>query len=489
MIDRLIRGSAAAVFVRASFIIFAIAIADWQVNANIPLGFLYLFPMVLVGGLLNRWQIGLVALFCTLLTEAFDNFVWVAGTGIPRDILIFAAFFGIGSFVFEVNRNRRSANAYLNNIESEIKARREAEDQLKNLVESSPVAVVMADAEGTVLLANDAAHRLFHLSPAALPGRSITQFLPSLLNVPEPDDTHQSFRTVMQCRGRTEDGEVFLADVWFSTYRTTRGSRLSAMVLDTSEELRSREQMGLHQLLAGSRILAGAVSHEVRNVCGAIAVVHANLARNETLANSKDFEALGTLVLALKNIAAVELRQTADQVTKVDLKSLLEELRIVVEAALREEDISTFWNIDPGLPEVWADRQSLMQVLLNLVKNSESAMRNSLRRELVVSAIARGSQVLVRVRDSGSGVAFPDRLFRPFQQEAEATGLGLYISRAMARSFRGDLRYLPEAVGSSFIVELTACVHEEETDGHRDTHFAGGRSQPVSGKPQPIARG
>ena len=47
-----------------------------------------------------------------------------------------------------------------------------------------------------------------------------------MVNVPALGYNRQSFRTVMQCRGRREDGEAFLADIWFSTYRTSAGSRL-----------------------------------------------------------------------------------------------------------------------------------------------------------------------------------------------------------------------------------------------------------------------
>ena len=140
----------------------------------------------------------------------------------------------------------------------------------------------------------------------------------------------------MQCRGRPEDGEVFLADVWFSTYRTSAGSRLAAMVVDGSEDLRSREEFSLHQLMAGSRILVGAVSHEIRNVCGAIAVVHQNLARSGALAQNKDFEALGTLILALEKIAAMESAPDRESGRRAWIcRLLLEELRIIVEPSLR----------------------------------------------------------------------------------------------------------------------------------------------------------
>ena len=56
---------------------------------------------------------------------------------------------------------------------------------------------------------------------------------------------------------------------------------------------------------------------------------------------------------------------------------------------------------------------------------------------MTVSARTDQERVVIEFRDTGGGVAHPDRLFRPFQQSAQATGLGLYLSRAFMRSFRG----------------------------------------------------
>ena len=490
MLSYLLRGSRRAILIRAGLIIAIVAFTDWRIVGPIPLGFLYLFPMLLVGGVLNRWQIAVVAGLCTIFTEAFDSVVWLPETGIPRNILVFAAFFITGMFSREIARSRRLEAAHLHRIESESEARREAEEQLKVLVESSPAAILTMNSDGHVLLANDAAHRLLAMEPGALPGRTIREYLPALVSVPSPDHHRGSFRTVMQCRGRRQDGEVFLADVWFSTYRTSAGSRLAAMVVDTSEDLRTREEIGLHQLLTGSRILVGAVSHEIRNICGAIAVVHANLARSGTLAGNQDFEALGTLIRGLENIAAMELRQTANQATAVDLGSLMDELRIVMEPSLRENGIAAQWEIEPDLPPVWADRQMLMQVFLNIAKNSERALLTQPRRELTLTARVEEQRVVVRVRDTGGGVAHPDSLFRPFQQQAKASGLGLYLSRAFMRSFRGDLRYEPEPRGSVFVVELSPAPSgaENREHGPGDSNPAGGRPQPLSGEPQPAAR-
>jgi signal transduction histidine kinase len=289
----------------------------------------------------------------------------------------------------------------------------------------------------------------------------------------------------MQCQGRRADGEVFQADVWFSTYVTSAGARLAAMVLDTSEDLRTREESNFHQLSVGSRILVAAVSHEVRNVCGAIALVHENLVRGGALAKNKDFEALGTLVLALERIAAMDLRQAASHATGVDVRGLLDELRIIVESSLRDAGVTMLWRLEKDLPFVWADRQSLMQVFLNLAKNSERAMHLRSKKELTIAAQRSGLGIAVRFSDTGAGVTHPERLFHPFQREAESTGLGLYLSRAFMRSFRGDLRYEPEIEGSTFVVELSSALMESEdgTNARQDSDIAGRRPQPVSGKP------
>jgi len=207
-----------------------------------------------------------------------------------------------------------------------------------------------------------------------LTGRDLYRYLPALTNVSMPEAPPQLLRAVMQARGQREDGDSFMADICFSTYRTTAGTRVAAMVLDSSEELRAHEVGGLHQLLEGSRIAVSGLSHEIRNVCGAIAAVHQNLKRDSSLSGSKDFEALGSLVEALERLASVNLRQYASQATEVDLTVLLDEFKIVVDPSLEEEEIAAEWTIEPGLPLVWANRSSLMQVFLNLISNSTRAL-------------------------------------------------------------------------------------------------------------------
>jgi C4-dicarboxylate-specific signal transduction histidine kinase len=230
------------------------------------------------------------------------------------------------------------------------------------------------------------------------------------------------------------------------------------MLIDSSEDLRDWEEFSLHQLLAGSRLVVGAVSHEIRNVCGAISVVYTNLSRHAALAQNEDFRALGTLVEGLGKIATLELKQTtgSQELSAVDLYHLLEELRIITEPALQGAGVAIRWELPDGLPRVWADRHSLLQVLLNLVKNSQRAIRDCPSKELSIGVALEGARVVLRVCDSGRGVANPEHLFQPFQPGAEAAGLGLYLSRAFVRAFRGELRYEP-GPACCFVLDLVAC--------------------------------
>ncbi len=354
--------------IRAAILIAIIALADWRIEFNATLGFLYMFPIVLLGTVLPWWQLVIAAVFCTFLSDRLDPFPM--DMEIPRDILIFLVLAITGFLSRDLARGYRREMASLASVEKEVVARRAAEEQLEFLIQSSPAAVLTMTADGEILLANPAAHRLFGAAEGSLPGRRITRYVPALGSVPLIGDSARGFRTEMQTRGQREGGEAFLADVFFSTYATAAGPRLAALLVDASEHLREREETSLQQLLAGSRILVAAVSHEVRNVCGAIGMMHENLARHGALTGNKDFEALGSLVETLSKIASLELKQstTTSEPIPVDLHEVLADLRIVLEPYCEESDIQLRWEVPADLPLVQADRHSLFQVLLNLTR-------------------------------------------------------------------------------------------------------------------------
>jgi two-component system sensor kinase FixL len=490
VLSYLFQGKPRVMLARAIFLIALIAVIDWRVETNVSLGFLYLFPMLMVGVSLNRWQIGIAGALCTFLVEEFDPFPFTWSESIPRMILVFAAFFGAGLFVYESNKNRALTQKHVADLENEMELRLDAEEQLRVLVESSPAAIFTLDAQGTVLLANESAHHLLDVEPGRLAGSRIGTYLPALASVPPFSSSTQLFRTEMECPGRRYNGEVFLANIWFSTYRTRSGPRLAAVVVDVSEDLRSREESSLQQFMAGSRIVVATICHEIRNLCSAIGVVNANLGRNGAVAGSEDYRALATLVSGLERIASLELRQTAvDAVDGIDVLALIDELHIVIEPALRDSGVELRWNLPASLPLVWADRHTLLQVFLNLTKNSARAMESSATKVLTIAAAVEAGRVMMRVEDTGTGVSAPERLFQPFQPGADSTGLGLYVSRALVRGFKGDLMHVPRAEGCCFTISLMVVAEAGDRKTNAEhTPVIAGRPHPVSGELEQTAR-
>jgi len=462
-----------AALIKAGLLIAAIAAVDWRIDLNIAFGLLYLFPMLMLGAVLSRWEIAVVALFCTVLADVFDPYTFTYSVALPQDILMFSALAGTGLFSHEMTRNRKAQQQHVERLEEETAARRDAEEQLLFLIDSSPAGVFTTTTDGTILLANAAAQRLLGAA-GSLTGNNLFRYIPSLGHVPPVEDPAREFRAEMQCRGERENGEVFLANVFFSTYKTRQGARLAAVVVDASEELRDREESTSQQLLAGSRLLANAVSHEVRNVCAAIAVAHQNLMREASLERNKDFAALGALIETLNKIASFELKKSASRldVGPVDVREVLDTLRIVLESRAQEADIQVQWKVPETVPLVVADRHSLMQVLLNLTKNSERALESWPLKRISIAVVERGEKVAIIVRDSGPGIPFPDKLFQPFQEGADSVGLGLYLSRAFMRSFGGDLLHDPNVPGCCFVAELqSAAVRQTQNENaHDDAH-------------------
>ena len=111
--------------------------------------------------------------------------------------------------------------------------------------------------------------------------------------------------------------------------------------------------------------------------------------------------------------------------------------------------------VDPGAVE---------QILFNLVDNACKHGGGAAGAEIELSAERRGRNVLLRVRDNGRGVAAGEarRLFRPFARSAReaaesvpGVGLGLALSRRLARQLGGELKLEnPGQPGASFLLTL-----------------------------------
>jgi len=449
------------VCVQAALMVALIAWLDWLLPVT-SVGFLYLIPILFSAAALNGAQIVALAMICAFLREAGDPLneamagggpgalnplLWTRGAA-GRMLVVVTGFSMTGFFVSQLNQRRRMLTAHL-------AEREESAKRVRVLIETSPLAILTLDHDGCVQLANESARELLGFEDSQLQGEPVEAYLPILKRLLHSHHTGNNIRTSVECKGHRRNGDVFLAHVWLSTYLMSAGPGLAAVIWDASENLRDREGAGLDSMMATSRVLIGAMSHEIRNLASAAASAYGAVGAGGRLGNDEQYLALGSLIHGLEKIATSGLRVASNREAVVaDLETVLDETRIVVEPSLREDGIDLVWQVAPGLPLVQADHHSLLQVFINLARNSHDALRKAPRRALRICAELESDLVVVRFLDSGPGVAHPEELFRPFQSGAHSFGLGLYISRAILRSHGGGLRYEPAQNGSCFAVEL-----------------------------------
>lgn len=428
---------------------------EWYWQLQYSLGIFYVFPIMCAGTVLSRWQMLVAACFCALVRGQF------AAVATPLDFwLRFAmaslAYGGIGLLTVEINDRRHRITESYERLRIEKAARYRAEDSLRLLAESSPAAILTLHASGNVLSANRAAVEMLGFeAPEQISGEVVQQQVPLLASVLRRAPASGPLRASTTSWARRANGQLFPVTVWFSTYGEGESRCLAGIIVDTSEEVRDREREAFRHFVDYNRLLAGAVSHEIRNLCSAIQVVTANLGRKPGLADDVDFRAIATLVDGLSRIASFDLRSAAVPAGgPIDLGQVLDQLRVVIEPDWTDLDGTVTWAIEDTTFHVVADAHALLQVFLNLTQNSLRACQDRPAPHLQVRARRDADKVVVSVIDDGPGVGDTSRLFHPFRPDADGTGLGLYVSRTVVQSYGGDLRHVAATPGCRFDVIL-----------------------------------
>ncbi len=151
-------------------------------------------------------------------------------------------------------------------------------------------------------------------------------------------------------------------------------------------------------------------------------------------------------------------RTGATQLERLPLRDLVKEAvaQCIEKATARNVDLLVDEVPEGGL---LADHLQLQVVLRNLLDNAFDAIdaRSEGRRYVGIAVVVSGGMATIRVRDSGRGLtsAQADALFEPFRSsKSSGLGLGLVISRAIARAHGGELEAVATRTGGLFVLSL-----------------------------------
>jgi two-component system NtrC family sensor kinase len=264
------------------------------------------------------------------------------------------------------------------------------------------------------------------------------------------------------------------------------------LVEDVTEQRIMEAQLIQNDKMASIGQLVSGVAHELNNPLTSIAgltelllerELHPDFPREHLRVIHDQAERAGRIVRNLLTFA----RKGVPEKAPVDLNDVAARTSQLIVYELQLHGIELEQALDPSPVVVLGDRYELQQVLLNLITNAVQAVSSlpAGRPRKILVATARLEQAVLRVRDTGPGVASQNAssLFTPFfttKAPGHGTGLGLSLSYGLVKSHGGELSYDPPPEGGAeFRVTLplhdapaeTAEVGEPEPERARESRW------------------
>lgn len=360
------------------------------------------------------------------------------------------------------------------------KAQENSDRRLRSIIKTTPSALFMADAGGTIIEANPAALALFGDYHLEQPLGSLfgTGAAPVPLALPAVADAAASPIFVPEATCQRVDGSSFIAELtWIPISAHDRHDRhMFLAVRDVTERAQLQQRLAQSQKMEAIGQLTGGIAHDFNNMLGVI-LGNLDLVERSKCLDESALKRIGTAQKAAlrgadltRRLLAFSRRQHLDPtVLKLD-----EAIGEVVEMAARTlgADIHIDNRATADAPSVMVDASGFENMLLNLLMNARDAMPDGGLIDIAVSTtdidarhpavqageLSPGRYASLRITDTGQGIA-PDKLdkvFEPFfttKQPGHGTGLGLAMVYGFIKQSGGHIKLYSE-VGTGTTVQI-----------------------------------
>ena len=351
---------------------------------------------------------------------------------------------------------------------------------IENLVDNAGDAIISTDVEDRILTWNHGAEVIFGYSKEETVGQSLTILLPSH-RAGELEEIRDKVRLTgvirnLEVRRIRKDGIIIEASLAVSPIRDKDDNVIGFLHLarDVTEKKRYEER--LKELDKMKSAFVSNVSHELRTPLTAIKASADNmLDRLIGDLNGKQVgyltriksnsDRLARLINDLLDLSTIEAGKIDLRPTNLPLVTLVKEAAESLRPVAAEKLINlTVMSAEPGVI-AWADRDKVIQVLMNLIGN---ALKFTPAGGKVAITVAKNSAAWMQISviDTGPGIPAEEvnKVFGRFYQIGQAstqktqgTGLGLAISKALVEMHGGKIWAESEpGKGSTFSFTLPA---------------------------------
>jgi hypothetical protein len=367
----------------------------------------------------------------------------------------------------------------------------------ENIIESLNDGLVVLGLEDRVLRWNSALERVYGVTHDTAIGEPLSELFDSSFTDRlrrarrEQPEGATLYRVPLESRHADERRQL-LVNAALAPLRTPSGDTAGTMVIleDITDRVHLEEQLQLSDKMASIGLLAAGVAHEVNTPLTGISSFTQMLLegtepddpRTKLLEKieRQTFRA-AKIVNGLLNLARPG---RSDAAGPVDINSLINDVLALLEHQLESTNVKLRRELSSTPTVVQGVEFKLQQVFLNLFLNARDAMPTG--GWLSVSSRVDGTQAVVEVADTGTGIASDDlpRIYDPFfttKAVGQGTGLGLSISYGVIKEHSGAIECEsgPDH-GTRFTVRLPMPLSAEKRLGAATeltgTHTAATRS-------------
>ena len=355
-------------------------------------------------------------------------------------------------------------------VKEDITEQKMLEERFQHCFNSAPVAMVMSDSRGKILLANEHLQQLFGYRENELIGKDIHTVIPPEAGhkqLIEKSNSSLDSTSIMSGTGRDflaskKTGEIFPVEIGFSSAPSLQGklhisavNDLTARIGLENELLQRNEEISRNQALNTVGRMANMIAHDLRNPLSSIKM--GLQITQKSPCNMTPESALEINQIALEQVQYMEeiladlmsySRPDALKLEWVDVTKVLEHSISLVQKEVESTKATINTWYDKGLPLVNIDTRKFQQVISNLLSNALQSVESMGDIAPIVNISVQLSEnqgkpvIKISIEDNGSGIdqESVEELFEPFYtMRAKGTGLGLAIARRFVELQQGDL--------------------------------------------------
>jgi PAS domain S-box-containing protein len=368
-------------------------------------------------------------------------------------------------------------------MERELK---EAHGFLNKLVMSSPNAIIATNMKGNIIIWNKAAEEALGYEAEEVLGKmNINQIYPEgvakqvmkMMRAPEYGGSGRllSYPIVYVRRdGKIIDGNLSAAIIYDS-----RGQEIATVgiFVDLKERLEmeaklrnTQTQLLQSEKLAAMGRLTSQIAHELNNPLYGI-MNTLELLKTEVSPQSKRRKILEMALSETVRLTDLLRKMLSfskpdeEEKQRVDVNVILDEILLLVRKQLQENSIKISTSFEKNLAEVYASRNQLRQVFLNMVSNARDAMPEG--GILTIKTTSNRHDIRIEVGDTGTGIReeHMSKIFDAFFTTKEGTkgvGLGLSVCYGFIREHGGDIK-VSSRKGEGTVFTIILPKHEVKT--------------------------